>query len=603
MITYTVENFNPSLSPLSMTKKIYQVADFVIDTQTRQLFSQGKLLPISSKAFDILGCLVENQGKLVEKSKLLDIVWPNTFVEESNLPVHISALRRTFDEKRGESKFIQTMSGRGYSFVAPLLELNSVPELTKNSFRPENVAGPISIAILPFTLEKDNEDLEYLSNGITQSLINDLSQISSLRVLAYSAVRNYRDSNLDIQEAGYLLNADKILRGQISEHKNTLEIGVELINSNNKTQIWGAQHSFDLDDVFRIKKEISISIADVLKLKLTESHRENFAQQRELDYEAQKLYFRGIAVLESRPTNRNLKAIHSQALNFFKQAIEIEPNYALAYTGVGMVYVSMLNLILCEKERASAEVWEALQMALRIDDRISQAYVLKGSVESMFDRNYEQSFMSLDRAIELNPSNPDAYHWKGFNFMCLGRFEESLAMEIKATEFDPISLRFSGQLMRIHYYSGNYQKSIVQAEELLEFNDKYMDAFFFLAMCYAQLGFFDKSLRYMEKAIELRPDPEIIAVKAYIAALMGDTSLAEEITTYLLGQFAEHDHDFTLMAMVASSLGKTELAFERLEKAFKAGSTQLCLLKVDVGFKNLRSDPRFDLLLRRLNLL
>lgn len=586
-----------------MTKKIYQVADFIIDTQTRQLFFQGKSLSIGSKAFDILGCLVENQGKIVEKSKLLDLVWPDTFVEESNLPVHVSALRRTFNEKRGESRFIKTISGRGYSFIATLLELNSVPELAKISSHQENVAGPISIAVLPFTLEKDNDDLEYLSNGITQSLINDLSQISSLRVLAYSAVRNYRDSGLDIQEAGYLLNADKILRGHISEHKNKLEISVELINSNDKTQIWGTQRSFDLDDIFRIKKEISVSIAEVLKLKLTESNKVDFAKQQELNYEAQKLYFRGMVVLESRPTKRNLKAIHSQALSFFQQAIEIEPNYALAYTGVGMVYVSLLNLVLCEKERAYAEVQKALQMALKIDERTSQAHVLKGSVESMFDRNYEQSQRSLDRAIELNPNNPDAYHWKGFNFMCLGRFEESLAMEIKATQFDPVSLRFNGQLMRIHFFSGSYRKAIVQAEELLEFNKNYLDSFTLLALSYAQLGLFNESFAYVNKAIAFRSDPELVLIKADITALMGDRVGAEKITVDALDRFPEEEIPYSHLAIIYSTLRKIDLAFEMLEKAVDTGDVHLCLLNVDVRFKNMRDDPRFNLFLQRLNLL
>lgn len=291
-----------------------------------------------------------------------------------------------------------------------------------------------------------------------------------------------------------------------------------------------------------------------------------------------------------------------QAVRFFQQAISIEPNYALAYTGIGMVYLTLHNFTLCTPEEAYAEAKKALKMALEIDERTSQAHVLKASIETMIDRNLDESNRALDRAIELNPNNPDAYHWKGLNLLCLGRFEESLAMEIKATQFDPISLRFSGQLMRIHYYAGNYRKVIVQAEELLEFNENYLDALLFLALCNARLGLKNESLEFINRVFELRPDAENMLTKAHILAMTGDKLLAEQIMTDAQTRYSDDDIDYCLLASIHSEIGNVDTAFAMLEKAIERGSTQLCMSKIDQSFENLRNDPRFNRVLNRLNL-
>ena len=600
-----IKNFT-FFSSKTMAGKIYQAADFILDTATRRLLRGGETVCVSSRAFDILEYLIENHGKIVKKSDLLENVWADSFVEESNLPVHISALRRVLGEKRGESRFIKTIPGRGYSFVAPLAEIGSGANLINaSSDKPltqENSTESLAIAVLPLTFDATNADFEYLANGITQSLIDDLSQIPHLKVLAYSAVRNYRHSQPPLEEIGFLLGANRILTGHISEFRDKLEIRVELLNVADKSHIWSAEQQFDSKDIFRVKKAISFAIAEKLKLKLTESNRSDFAKQQEIDAEAQKLYFRGKFVLESRQVKSDLEEGLLQALNFFHLAIKREPNYALAYTGIGGVYGSLYNHRLCKREEAFAEIQRALETALRIDNRLSQAYTLKGFTETAFERKFAQAEKSLDHAIELNPNNAEAYNWKSVIFMILGKFEEALAMAKNALLFDPNSILFNEHLTRIPFYSGNYYESILQAEELLAFEKHNLVPLVYLALSYAHLGLFREALGSIEKAVEFRHTPETVLIKAYILALMNDKIQAETTVNYVLNQFPENQIDATDLAYAYSALNETEKAFGMLEKAYKIGSTNLCALKIESRCENLRRDPRFETFLAKIGL-
>ncbi len=591
-----------------MTSKIYKIDEFVLDLKKRCFFHENRLIQLSSRAFDILSYLIEKKGEIVEKDELLERVWTDSFVEESNLAVHISAIRRILHEKKGESKYIRTISGRGYSFIAPVTEIVSSEEIIEiqNSFSkaaPEISDKPVSIAVLPFTFEDSKKDNEYLAEGITRSLINDLSQIPNLKVLAHSAVKKYKNSELELQEIGFLLDADKLLTGHISEYKGKLEIIVELITASDKSCVWGTSQIFDSDDVFKIKGEISITIAEKLKLKLNVSDEAESLKQKEINAEAQKLYFRGKFILELRGTRKNPKEILHQALKFFREAVKKDSNYALSYIGIGSVYVSLHNHNLLERKEAYTEAKQALQMALRTDDKLSDAYVLKGSIELMFEMNFTEADKSLDRAIKLNPNNPDAYHWKSLICICFDRFAESLYFQNKAIELDPTSLRYSESLIRVFYFSGDYNKTITQAEEILEFDEKSLASYFFLARAYAELGFFNDALKWIDKAIKIRPIQETLLNKGYIHALSGNVQEAGEILEKVLKDLPSKEKiDYTNSAAICALTDKIETAFDYLDKAFEQVETDLFFLRSDPRFKKLRGDKRYEQLLLKMRL-
>ena len=583
--------------------KLYKIEDFLLDANKRQFFYQNQTVTLSSRAFDILLYLVERNGEIIEKDALLEAVWSDSFVEESNLAVHISALRRVLHEKKGEAKFIRTISGRGYSFVAPIEEIDSVQDFIEQ-FKTNKKQLPeekISLAILPFTFKESQADNEYLADGVTRSLISELSQIQNLKVLAYSATEKFRDSELELQEIGFLLDADKLLTGHISEYKGKVEIVAELINAKDKTCIWGTEQTFEADDIFKVKSRIASTIAEKLKLKLNIGTEAGKIGTKEINAKAQKLYFRGKFVLESRTTKKQPEEVLSQALKFFQEAVKIEPNYALAYVGIGLVYVSLHNHNLMKRDKAFAEAKKALQFAMSADDNLSEVYALKGSMEIMFEMKFTDAEKSLNKALELNPNNPSVYYWKSYISLCFSKFEEALNWGRKATELDPTSIFFNENLTRIFFYSGDYNKAIIQAEELLEFDNETVTSFFFVALSYAKLGFFENALENIERAIELRKSPETLLNKAYICGLSGNEEQSREILKNVLNQsFLQADS--TDVASVYGIIGDLNNVFLYLNKAFDECNTNLSFLKIDVRFTHISKDRRFQELLFKLNL-
>jgi adenylate cyclase len=584
-----------------MNNRLYKIDSFVLDTQKRCFFHEDRLIQLSSRAYEILYYLIEKKGEIVEKEDLLTRVWTDSFVEESNLAVHISALRRVLQEKKGESKYIKTISGRGYSFVASVTEIVSTEEIVAiregvAKTQTKEVSRNASLAILPFTFEVNKKENEYLADGITRSLINDLSQIPDLKVLAYGAVREYKNSEFELQEIGFLLDVDKILTGHISEYKAKWEIVAELINVRDKRCIWGTSQTFDSEDVFKVKNEISVIIAEKLKPQLNVNKEREIIKSKEINAEAQKLYFRGKFILESRGTRKNPRDILYQALKFFRDAVKKEPNYALAYVGIGSVYVSLHNHNLLEKEEAYPEAKKALQKALNTNDKLSDVYVLKGSIEIMFEMKFAEANESLDKAIELNPNNPDAYHWKSLICMCFERIDDSLYFQNKAIELDPTSLRYSESLIRAFYFAGEYNKTITQAEEIIEFDENSLASCFFLACAYAELGFFDEALNYIDKAIIIRPVQEMYLNKGYIQALSGNTKEATDILKNNFNNLnIKGKIDYTNSAAICVLINEINLAFVQVE-------TDLFFIRADPRFKNLRKDERFAQLLEKMKL-
>lgn len=576
-----------------MLEKNFKIDDFTLDISKRELFYKEEPIRLSSRAFDILHYLLQNKGTVVTKDELLDKVWADSFVEEANLAVHISAIRRVLKERKGETKYIKTISGRGYSFVKSVEEIglenrqNRKVESPIESFPDLDIEPSTSLAVLPIVFEEKGNENEYLANGITHSLISDLSKISDLRVLSYSAVKSYKNSELELQEIGFLLDADKLFTGHIYKYENKLAITVELINAGDKRCLWGNEYVFDSDDIFKVKKEISSVIAEKLKLKLN-----NQESRQEISSEAQKLYYRGKFILEARTTKKEPKEYLNSALEYFKKAVEIEPKYTLAHIGIGTANVSLHNLNLKGKETYD-EAKKALQIALEIDEELSETYVLKGSIEVMFDDNLAEAKKSFDKAIALNKNNPDAYHWKGLVCMFLGEYEEAIRLETIATELDPTSIRFNEGLMRIFFFSRKYERAITHTEEILEFDKNSSPCHLILALSYAFMNSYDSAINHIDICIELRDNAEHFLNKAFIYALFEKKDEAKKLLNYVLTNYAHPKVDYRDIAVVYSALNEKEEALEYIYKA-KKENRSLSFIKNDVRYKNLQGDKKFD---------
>ena len=597
-----------------MKDQAFQFEEFYLDPKQRKFLYQNKNIHLSSRAFKILSLLVQKQGEVVEKEELLEKVWSDSYVEEGNLAVHIHALRRMLGEKRGEKKFIETISGRGYSFVFPVkriepLESNEQTSLVSEFARPnpdDNLFqnSVAALAVLPFSSESRDPDFERLAGGFTQSLIDDLARIPRLKVMAYSAVRNYqRETAVDLPEIGFLLGVDKLLLGRLSEYKNNLEIDVELISANDKRYLWGAQYNCQPAELPEIRKKISLAIAEKLELQLSSADNLNLTSGRQTaDPEAYKLYLKGKYILDHYQSSKDYQESLRLALNFFQQALKKDPNYALAYVGSGRVYFLLFN----DNFMSRAEVYDkcrtAVQMAFNTNGNLSEAFVLKGAIQMNFEQDWPGAENSFKQAVALTPNNAYAYHNQSYLLACLGKFDESILYQNQALQLDPTSLILNSGLINRFFLAKNFRKAIVQAEEALELDPRSVSALAITGLCFAQLELFDEALKNINRAIEIQPLEELFLDKAHIHALAGETNEAEKILNSLLAEPSRKQCDFADVAAVYSALGENDKAFEYLEKACLEGSSNLLFLKSDPRFTKSHDDSRFAVILQKLNL-
>lgn len=585
-------------------KNIYLIEDFLIDTHRRQMFHANKLVPISSRAFEILVCLIVRNGEVVEKNEIIEMVWSDSFVEEGNLAVHISALRRALNETRGESRFIKTISGRGYSFIAPVKILDE----EQRSFLPPKketkraVANANSIAVLPFTFDLNKPELNYLANGLTGSLIDELAQIRGLRVIAHRAVQNYKDENRDFQEIGFLLGVSIVIVGHLSEHNAKLVVDLELVDPFEIRHIWGSQYVNKQSDFLELKRDVSNIIREKLALTPTlgDLSEPNICESK--DSESYREYLKGKYILETISTRKNLKKDLNQALKFFRKAIEKNPESAVAYTSIGDSYVHLYNNNLIDKTTAYIETERALQKATKLRKDFSEALVLQGTVAIIFEGNLKKAESFLKQSVKQNPNNPEGYHWLGFISICFGKFDQALELQNIAVRLDPTSLPYNNSLIRVFYFSRQYEKAILQAEEILEIDSRSVPAHLIIALSLSELGRFDQAAERIKRAIQLRASSDILLLEAYISASRGNIGKTRKSFFDILQKTIPDDLDHTTVAIVYSALNQNDKAFFHLEMALQMKQPEILHIKVDPRLKNLRNDPRYPQLLKKLGL-
>ena len=596
-----------------MNNQIYKFGDFKLAPKQRKLFFRNVPVEISAKAFEILRLLIERQGEVVEKDEFLQKIWSDSFVEEGNLAVHIYALRRTLGDRRGEKKFIETVSGRGYCFVAPVKKESPESEVEDSSFDISKISDDFkranfseseeltSIAVLPLICEKSDDDTEYLATGITESLIENLSQIPGLRIPAYSAVRNYKKIPLDLEETGFLLGVEKILTGSISLYKNNVEINVELINSADKRRLWGTKFNGNFADIFQIREEITLKIVDRLQIRLNQFERDRLVKQPTSNSEAYKSYLKGKFVYDNNSNSKFNKDSLNSALRLFREAGKLDPNFAPTYIEIGKVYVYLFNINQLDRAEAYEKSKTALQMALALEENSSEAYVLQGLIQIFFEQKLPAAKKSLKRAVELNPNNAAAYHTLSLLTAYSGDFRKAIALENQALQFDPTSTAFNCGLLNRVYWTEDYGKAIVLAEEFLELDKNSSPALMLLALSYAHLKVYDRALKTIQKSYDCNPLLSILSMKAYIQALSGDTKSARKLLEEILAETDKQSTDFSVIGLIYKALGDDDKAIDFIEKECRKLAPYVYYMRIDPDLKSLHSHPRFQNLLQKYN--
>jgi len=589
-------------------KHFYEFTPYLLDPAERLLLRHGDPVPLTPKAFDTLRVLVENNGRTVEKEELLKEVWAGAFVEEGNLTVTIFMLRRALGEGKAEPKFIQTVPRRGYRFIAPVKEGQSrerprQPRAGTATAAAAQAGGDdderVSVAVLPFLNVSGDASAEYLSDGITESIINTLSQLPALLVLARSTVFRYKSPDVDPISVGREMNVSAVLTGRLIQLGDSLIIRTELVNTANGCQLWGAQYDRRTSALLSVQEEISRQISEKLRTKLSGAEEERLAKRPTTSTEAYRTYLKG-----RYHWNKRTQEGIEKGIEYFQQAIALDPSYALAYAGLADSYALLgaVEYAALPPVEAMRLAREATLKALEIDDTLAEAHASLAYVH-IFDWNWAEAEREYHRSIELNPSYATAHHWYAHYLTAMGRQTEAVIEMRRALALDPLSLPVNSGMGWHYYLTRQYDEAIHEYRKTIELNETFYMAHFLLGMALEQVGSFEEALASYRRAISLSgASPAMLAAPGHAYALLGRRQEARAVLSELHALAARQFVSPYHVAVIHAALGETEQAFDWLSRACDVQSEALIWFAVDPMLDALRPDPRFARIMARIGL-
>jgi DNA-binding winged helix-turn-helix (wHTH) protein/TolB-like protein/tetratricopeptide (TPR) repeat protein len=646
-------------------KQSYSFGAFRLDTRERLLLRNGEPVSLPPKVYDTLLALVESSGHIIEKEELMKTVWPDTFVEDANLTVNISALRRALGEGVAGHQYIETVPRRGYRFVSPVtreenesldwsaeerhttrtviaektaLEAEEKPSPAKGSVRlPHSrrfgaavvglsllLAGLSaiafytwrkraepepkvrSIAVLPFKpLVADSRD-EPLEMGMCDALITRLSGLKQLAVRSTSSVVMYNRPGQDPLTAGRELGVDALLDGYVQRSGDKIRVTVQLLNIKDGKHLWSGQFNENFTDIFAVEDSISRQMVEAL-LKLTGEEQQRVTRHPTDNVDAYEDYLKGRYFLD-KATPEGVK----KSIQHFQQATEKDLKYALAFAGLAEAYIIQGVRFDMPPQESFQKAKTAALRAIEIDDTNAEAHMALAHIRCWYDWDWLGAESEFKRAIQLSHNHPIETQYYVSYLIAMGRLQEAASEIRQAQRLAPLSLSINVQLARTLYFARQYDEAIEQCRKTLELEPDFGGARFFLGRLYKQKGMYREALAELEKARELlrdnrasdllRDNAEVLSIIGYTYAASGHRAEALKILQELQEQATQRYVSPYHMAMVYTGLGERDKAFSWLGKAFDDREGRMTILKVVPEFDSLRSDPRFADLLRRIGL-
>jgi TolB-like protein/Tfp pilus assembly protein PilF len=448
-----------------------------------------------------------------------------------------------------------------------------------------------SIAVLPFANASNDPDTEYLGEGISESLSNSLSQLPNLKVKSRDSVSRYKAQATDAQKAGRELGVRAILSGRVLQRGDTILTSVQLVDVQGSNVIWGAQYNRKLADILTLQEDLSREISQNLRLRLTREEKQRLTKHYTENVEAYQLYLKGRYYLYRGTVEGKRKA-----LEYFQQAINKDPNYALAYAGAAVAHSLGPGLGLPPREQMP-KAKAAAQKALEIDDSLAEAHISLGRVSYLYDWDWPAADKHFERAIALNSADPLSHHFYSFYLGAVGRSDEALAAASRALDLDPVSHQTNFGMAAVLYFARRFDEAIERARKAVEIDPRFPPSLELLMAAYAAKGMYREALAEFEKLPGRPPSPTL----AYLHARLGDRSQALRMLDELRARSEQRYLSAVSFAFVYAGLGEKDQAFAWLEKAYQERSLSP-QIKVDTILDPLRSDPRFSDLLRRIGL-
>jgi serine/threonine protein kinase/tetratricopeptide (TPR) repeat protein len=458
-----------------------------------------------------------------------------------------------------------------------------------------------SVAVLPFVNASGDPNSEYLSDGITESLINSLSQLPHLRVMSRDSAFMYKGKQTNAQTVGRELGVRAVLEGRVMQRGDGLSISTELVDARDNSHIWGQQYDRKLADTIAIRDEISKEMTTALRMRLTGEDEKRMAKSYTASPEAYQDYLKGRFWW-----NKQDEEGFKKGIEYFQQAIANDPGYALAYDGLSDCYSGLATYGYVVAKEDFPRAKEAAQKALELDDALAEAHASLASIKVFYDWDWAGAEAESKRAIELNPSYALAYVWYAIALRNEGRLDEAVTENKRALELDPLSLLINRGLGVLFYNARQYDQAIEQERKTLELDATYIPAHRTLGMTYVQKSMYKDAIAEFEKTLTISPgNPYVLSEAGYAYAMSGRRADAQKALDQLNNVSKQEYVPAGYRAMIYTGLGEKDKAIEWLEKSYQEHfviAEGTADIKVDPVFDPLRSDPRFADLLRRMNL-
>ena len=600
----------------------FRIGDWSVSPALNQVSRDGNCTRLEPKAMQVLVYLAENPG-VVSKNQLISAVWPEVFVSDDVLPGCISALRKAFSDNARRPQVIETIHKGGYRLLLPVQPVNGNGRVAADpqsfnliwrqlliSHRWAVVSAVVigtliliaafsrlpmrqhydSVAVLPFVNTAGDSATQYLSDGIAEQVINDLSQVQNLQVLAWTTVSRYRQPQNDVRAIGHALGVKAVLTGRLVRHDDRVVLQTELVDVGRGSQLWGQQYDRSLTDLLSLQEQLSGDIAANLRVRLSGAEQHKIQNRYNASPAAYELYLKGRFFWGKRS-----KAGLQQGIDYFQQAIKLDPNYALAYAGLADSY----NLLDDWGETAPRDSFPkarvAAEKALALDDSLAEAHTSLAMIRESYDWDWVGAEQEFKRAIQLNPNYPVAHQWYGILLAFLGRFPEAEAEVKRARQLDPLSPIINMAVAEVYTWERRYDDALPEYRRVIELDPTFAGAFGNLADVYEHKHMYAKAVNALQRKWNLDGDPEFAATIARLYARSGYRAVIREgLNRELQQSSAGHYVNPTGVAESYAALGDESHAFEWLRKGYEEHSSGMPFLAVSLCFDSIRANPQYQ---------
>ncbi len=628
--------------------KIYEFEEFRLDAKSHRLFRResGELVPLTPKAAELLLFLIQNRGQILSKNELLDTVWGNSFVEDANLSQTIFVLRKTLGEDTKNPRFILTAPNRGYQFIAPVKEIHTEDKILEESFlsdtqaktpdskfqisnlkskiqnlklmwlvvplifvaafgvyrfyppaaKPASISEIKTIAILPFEDLSAEQTEKYLGVSLADALAKKFGGLKQITVRPTSSVLKYAENRADVQTIGRELQVDAVLDGRIQRDGERVRVSIQLVRTSDNRTIWTGNFDDKFTNFFAVQDSVSQKVVQSLALQMNEKERERFNRLGTENAAAYQDYLRGLSFWNKR-TGADLQ----KAIEQFGQAVQKDPNFALAYSGLANCYILLPEYGVATTRESFGKAQESIEKALQLDNELAEVHTALGYKQAFYDWNWTAAEQSFKRALELNPNYATARQWYAEYLSELKRFDEAHEQFALAMQIDPTSPIIINSKAHSYFNERKYDQSISQLQKCLELDPNFGYSYSNMAFAFEEKGMFDEALAAHIKAVTLWNEPSD-AVEELERAFA-----KKGIKGYWqarLEQFKTRPHlknsPAQSQAFCYAKLGDKERALEWLNLSFQRRERYLTTARISPAFELLYDDSRFQDLVRRM---